>query len=1036
MEGVPINEKFLAEAGGWQAMKEARQLVAAGRVSSASYHPPLLQGLVAEGGNQFRSGLSLRSSTDLENICACRASRQQGMICAHSLAIGLYYLQQQQTVTAPARILPEKTARPPGLRKSVTEGEPLKIHLIFPPNFSTSPPGAKTTLFFEGETNQSRQPLDRTSAETLYQVGPDDFELIDHLEALAGTRAPSMITLDSPAMAGLFPFLRGHPRLTLGKKLPLSVEGISRRGKLFLRSPQPGQLEVRLELDLPLGPDSRVFVGDSAWVFQSPHFWPLPLPRGLPSLFQGPIKLAGQQVPEFLMQILPQLAEQFAVEQDFEPAAFSVRTASPQFLCHLEGGLARLEARLEVRYDQQPFAIPAGDQQRTWLPWKTGGYWQRDTPAEESAVQQLGKAGFTGPDRHGKFLLSGERPVLDFFAKWMPSWEKAGWKLSLEPRLEKVTQTRLERIDPRFQVRPADLGFFDLTLQLSSTSGEKLSPADVQRLILSGQNHQRLASGKIGLVDTSMLEDWHEVLHDVVPQQEGGAYRVMQKQAPFLQQTFARNGWKLQANDEWKSRSLSGKPEAPMPSLGQLAGILREYQKRGVEWLWNLRLNGFSGILADEMGLGKTLQVLSFIQTCRQEKSASGPTLVVAPTSLVWNWLAEVQRFVPNLKTLVLSGADRHESFSQVASHDLVLTSYALLRRDLELYAPVEFDLLVLDEGQQIKNPQSQIAQAVKAIRARNRLVLTGTPMENSVLDLWSIFDFLMPGYLGPAREFKERYELPIAREKNAEAQSRLVRRVRPFILRRLKREVAPELPQRLEQTSFCELSSEQLQVYRQLLQAGRAELFQGGQEKEGPRRMRVLTALLRLRQACCDLRLLPLPNLKVEETSGKTAMFLELLEESIAGGHRVLVFSQFVSLLSLLREELEKQELKFCYLDGRTIDRAGEVRRFQENDDIPVFLLSLKAAGVGLNLTAADTVIHFDPWWNPAVEAQATDRAHRIGQSRVVTSYKLIARGTVEEKILLLQQRKRSVTEAILQNDQQLTESLNWNEIEELLAE
>jgi SNF2 family DNA or RNA helicase len=383
-----------------------------------------------------------------------------------------------------------------------------------------------------------------------------------------------------------------------------------------------------------------------------------------------------------------------------------------------------------------------------------------------------------------------------------------------------------------------------------------------------------------------------------------------------------------------------------------------------------------------------------------------------------------------------LHGPERHRLFAQIPQCDLIVTSYALIRRDAERYREMEFDTVVLDEAQHIKNRQTQNAQAVKAVKCRHRLVLTGTPLENSVLDLWSIFDFLMPGYLGAAQAFRERYELPITRDKNSEAQARLARRLRPFILRRLKKDVAADLPAKLEQVSFCELTPDQRNVYQQVIEASRKEVLDAvGAQGLAKSRMVVLSALLRLRQICCDLRLLKLDGVEAANASGKLDLFGELLEEVIDGGHRVLVFSQFVSMLMLLKEKLTAEGIAFCYLDGSTTDRAAVVERFQTDDAIPVFLISLKAGGVGLNLTGADTVIHFDPWWNPAVEDQATDRAHRIGQTRVVTSYKLITRDTVEEKILTLQHRKREIIKATLGSEEELAAALNWEDIQELLG-
>ena len=587
----------------------------------------------------------------------------------------------------------------------------------------------------------------------------------------------------------------------------------------------------------------------------------------------------------------------------------------------------------------------------------------------------------------------------------------------------------------------------------------------------------------MAVIDTGAVEELQEVLLDCAPQQHAQGYRITSQQAGFLEATLRQHtDWRVQAPSAWRARAAkqSGDAKLECPPLGDLETVLRPYQKQGVAWLGFLRENGFGGILADEMGLGKTLQTLAFLKSLRNaecgmrgdepqgapaanpQSAIRNPHLIVCPTSLVFNWVAEARKFTPELKVLALHGPDRHSRFEQIQAHDIVVTSYALIRRDAERYRELEFDTVALDEAQHIKNRQTQNAQAVKAVRARQRIVLTGTPLENSVLDLWSIFDFLMPGYLGTARDFRERYELPIAKEKDAKAQTRLARRLRPFMLRRLKAEVASDLPAKLEQVSFCELTPDQRSVYQQVIEASRKKVLEAvGAQDVAKSRMVVLTALLRLRQVCCDLRLLKLPKrsdgvmecgsdaktspaLQHSDTptlpsapssSGKLDMFGELLEEVIDGGHRLLVFSQFVGMLTLLKEKLTAEGIEFCYLDGSTTDRAEVVDRFQTNAAIPVFLISLKAGGVGLNLTGADTVVHFDPWWNPAVEDQATDRAHRIGQTKVVTSYKLITRDTVEEKILTLQNRKREIIQATIGGEEEFAAALNWEEIQELLA-
>ena len=365
---------------------------------------------------------------------------------------------------------------------------------------------------------------------------------------------------------------------------------------------------------------------------------------------------------------------------------------------------------------------------------------------------------------------------------------------------------------------------------------------------------------------------------------------------------------------------------------------------------------------------------------------------------------------------------------------DLVLTSYALLQRDSDKYREIRFSTVVLDEAQHIKNPDTQNAEAAFGLRAEHRFALTGTPIENSVRDLWSIMNFALPGYLGSRAEFRERYELPLSRGPAPDVQRRLARRMRPFLLRRKKSDVAKELPEKLEQQVVCDLTAPQRAAYDGLLREVQSGVA-AEQGNTGAARMKMLLGLLRLRQVCCDLRLLGGEGAKVETQSAKLALLDELLEEAIDGGHRVLVFSQFVSMLALIRERLEAKSIRFSYLDGSTKERQAVVDQFQNDDAIPVFLMSLKAGGVGLNLSAADTVIHFDPWWNYAAEAQATDRAHRIGQTRVVSAYKLIARDTVEEKILKLQARKRSASEGVIGSEEPLMSGLTTADLEELLS-
>ncbi len=1054
MSQIDLNEKFLAQIAGWEAMKQARACLENGSVLSSNWTPPMLRGVVQEGSVSYRAGLVIKSTVDIENVCHCRAAREWGTICVHSVAVGLHHLRRGQSEKAaptPAALLPG-SAKPGAspvqrptrrLQRAATgeTGEETELFIIFPPNLSAAIDKGKIMLCFEATWRNGRTPLSSLPLTQPFLFSDLDAALLDQIEKLSPGEIPAMLMLSNEALVDLLPALAGHPRLSIGKSQPLSVLREPLRLPLRITLETSGEISLALKSKSDL---SKILSGASAWLFCENRFQPLGLPKPYLDLLRGPVRLPRLAVPQFLSQDWAILQKTCEVEANFTLEDFSLAPQEPKFLLNLAGGLAQLHAQVQCAYGTRIMTLGVTSNSETlWLPDPDvpTRYSTRDLASEQKALGRLLSSGFTGPDAQGRYQLVGQNQVLNFFAREYPRLQKE-WSVTLEERLQFSTAKNLEWIEPEFQVTTSGVQWFDLNVSFASNSGERFPATEIQRLVLSGQSHTRLRNGKIAVIDTGAVEELQEVLLDAAPQQHAQGYRLNNAQAGFVEATLReKNGWQIQAPADWANRAKqqSGAAKIECPPLGDLEPVLRPYQKSGVAWMHFLRANSFGGILADEMGLGKTLQALAFLQSVPER---SGPALIICPTSLVFNWVNEVKKFTPHLNVVALNGPDRHAHFGAISEADLVVTSYALVRRDAERYRDFEFDTVILDEAQHIKNRQTQNAQAVKAIRARHRLVLTGTPLENSVLDLWSIFDFLMPGYLGSAKDFRERYEIPITREKNVEVQARLARRLKPFLLRRLKRDVAKDLPDKLEQISFCDLTEEQSAVYAQILEATRREVVNAvdaqGLQKS---RMVILTALLRLRQISCDLRLLKLEGdepqaqkLK-DEDSGKMEAFGELLEEVLDGGHRVLVFSQFVGMLTLLKEKLSGEGIDFCYLDGSTKDRGEVVSRFQSNERIPVFLISLKAGGVGLNLTGADTVIHFDPWWNPAVEDQATDRAHRIGQTRVVTSYKLIARGTVEEKILTLQTRKRDVIKATLAGEEQLAEALSWEEIQELLA-
>jgi superfamily II DNA or RNA helicase len=1082
--GIQLSEAFFQKAAGWEAVQHARMLLSTGKVLSSNWTPPILKGVVQAGETSYRAGLVIKSDLDIDNLCTCRQAREFGTICPHSVAVGLHWLKPPAPVgtptkapvspaspaSSPAPIPPRTAPRKDAVRlRRDPHGASLTVHVVLPPNFQDTVLRGKAMLVFEGVVGKDRAPLDSFVRRGSFRISEEDAALLDAAELATGGDTPGMVQLPPRALAEVFVALGGFPRVTLGRNQSFRIE--REPALLPMRATLAADGTIAISVQPQARPPVIVPIDSTLWILNpgnAPSLAPLAATGPFREALQRPVTIARAQVPTFLSQDWPRLEASGKVEANFKLTDFELTPQAPRFHLDLTGGLAQLSATLQCAYGQRIMTVGVTRaDEATWLPdpQNPRRYGTRDLGAEHAAFNRLRQAGFSGPDSQGRWQLVGQDRVLAYFSRLHPRLERE-WTVNLEERLDRSAQATFERVSPQLRITSSGEQWFNLEVSYTSGGGSPIPAAEIQQLLRGGS--RRLRSGKLALIDTGAVEELQEILVDCAPEQAGGSaettrYRMGNAQAGFLEAGLRDAGLVVQAPTPWRqqARATSGEVQLNCPALGLLEPILRPYQKQGVAWLRFLRDQQFGGVLADEMGLGKTLQVLTHLTVARSEipVAARKPWLVVCPTSLVFNWAAEAARFIPDLKVLRLHGADRHRLFGQIPQADLVITSYALVRRDLDALRQHSFDTVVLDEAQHIKNRTTQNAQAVKNLRSSHRLVLTGTPLENSVLDLWSIFDFLMPGYLGNADDFRERYELPIARERDTATMARLARRVRPFLLRRLKRDVAADLPPRLEQVSYCELTEQQASVYEQLLSATRKEVEQAvGAQGLAKSRMLVLTALLRLRQACCDLRLLKLPATASEDdpvdasgnetnsplksaepapegTSGKFQMFGELLDEVIDGGHRALVFSQFTSMLRLLREELERRGLSYCYLDGTTRDRAAVVERFQKESSIPVFLISLKAGGVGLNLTGADTVIHFDPWWNPAVEDQATDRAHRIGQSRVVTAYKLITRGTVEEKILALQQRKRDLIAATLTGEDVFTNSLGWDEIQELLG-
>lgn len=1070
---LPITRDFLVEIGGWPMLKQAQGLVDANRVLGVAYQAPLLSARIVVEDRELVTRLKIgRRLSDVENLCTCRQAKTDGSICAHVIAAGLKWLRyrDQSTSSLPVASKVSGTSVPVAAPASVPKaawrglagstsgaGRLLEVQVLLPLSWPQALSGARLRVILEGRMEGDREfrpwdSLTRSEAHPV-AVGEEDEVLLRFIEQRHGGKVPSIFEVEAADLPRFLKVLIHHPRLWIGKKSKLTVRALSQKPALQLQGNERGELSLALRVSGKReGEVIRVGTGSWRWLpAESALEEEFTLPAPYAALREGPVTIGAAHVVNFVERELPALSRLMQIESDGSFERLTFDRPKPRIHVTLEGGLPGMSARVEADYGVLRVLLhprelePGGSKPQAGSEWVADSkqplrYWTRHREAELAALHEVARAGFAAGHRSPEnFFLSGERPVGDFLANVLPRWRQE-WSVEFGPRMVNLLP-RLDYVEPEITLRDSGNDWLGLDLQLRAPSSqETLSAAEVQRWLQTGLSHQRTADDRIRLIPTKGWGDLQQVIADCSIRQEPGQIQLDRKFAPYLAGAVEAQGWSLSPRSNWPPKHDEERNPFP-PLRDELAALLRPYQKQGVDWLCGLAQKQLCGLLADEMGLGKTVQMLALLE--RLHAGAPTPdkprvSLIICPTSLVENWRSEAARFTPQLKVLVLHGAGRHDAFAAIPEHDLIITSYALLRRDLERHLQHEFTAVILDEAQHIKNRGSLNAQSAKALRASHRFVLTGTPLENSLFDLWSIFDFLMPGYLGNAKDFKERYETPIAREKDQSAQERLRLRLRPFFLRRTKEEVVKELPAKLEQVTFCDLTGEQQNVYQAILEQGRREVFDGsGKSGQGKNRMAVLTALLRLRQAACHLALLPdndsTSKKEWKEPSGKFDLCLELLDEAIDGGHRVLVFSQFVQLLHLFRSELESRQIDFCYLDGSTTARAEEVQRFQANATIPVFLISLKAGGVGLNLTGADTVLHLDPWWNPAVEDQATARAHRIGQTRVVSSYKVIARGTVEEKILALQEKKKELIAANMSNEAVFVESLSWEELEGL---
>ncbi|MGB3126198.1 MAG: DEAD/DEAH box helicase [Pseudomonas sp.] len=689
---------------------------------------------------------------------------------------------------------------------------------------------------------------------------------------------------------------------------------------------------------------------------------------------------------------------------------------------------------------------------------------QRKPAAEKALRKALTKLGFIKVNRKTRALpqsagemfdLATDDDWLNFIDDHLPALQQAGWDISIQPgfyyHVEAVDHWYADieespghewfDLELGIEVNGQRYSLLPIVLELMARQPKLLDAgymderADEERVLVSlGTREGTKVALPYGRIKPLMATLGALYLRDP----DGETLRLSAPDAARLSDLDAIPlVWQGGERVRHFAKRLKESTHAQISAPQGLNAELRGYQLEGLNWMQTLRELGVGGILGDDMGLGKTLQALAHLLCEKQSGRLQTPALVVMPTSLIPNWLDETERFTPQLKVLALHGAQRQSDFTRLADYDLVLTTYALLPRDLEVLQPTRWSVLILDEAQNIKNPNSKAAQAARQLNADQRLCLSGTPLENHLGELWSLFHFLLPGWLGDSKTFNRDYRTPIEKHANAQRMRHLTARIKPFLLRRKKEQVATELPPKTEIVHWVELSDAQRDVYETVRVAMdkkvRDEISRHGVARS---QIIILEALLKLRQVCCDLRLVKSAPVSkaVKVGTGKLGSLMQMLEELLSEGRRILLFSQFTSMLALIEEELKQREVRYSILTGDTLDRRTPVKNFQDGN-VPLFMISLKAGGTGLNLTAADTVIHYDPWWNPAVENQATDRAYRIGQDKPVFVYKMIARGTVEEKIQALQLEKAALADGVLEGGASAGWKLEQRDIEALFA-
>lgn len=789
----------------------------------------------------------------------------------------------------------------------------------------------------------------------------------------------------------------------------------------------------------------EVMTQNPTWVFMDDAIVQIENSRSLETLSAFPVEIPNQQVELFREQYFPLIAQTLPIKSDLVKYQDIHAEAIPRLYLQDDNKEKVLRAALQFGYGDynsplakdEPYALASIPD--TWelvrihrQPEREEYFYQLLT----DPIYRLKRAG--APHPYGTLELRARAHPFDFLMHSIPALIKAGFEIYGEDNL-KLGKINRNTATLRVQIS-SGIDWFDLKTFVEF-GNQQVNFHDIRKALKRKENYIKLADGSIGQIPQEWLEKYKHLWG--LAEETADGFRVNDLHLSLIDSLLEDDASIQTPPDliQRRERFRHFERIAPQPLPQGFTGELRPYQKHGYDWLHFLREYKFGGILADDMGLGKTVQVLTYLQSLKEiraersdpkgEQSRSAAALLVVPKSLITNWQRESEKFTPSLRFLEYMGIFRNKDTAIFKDYDVVITTYGTMLRDIETLHKYKFHHIILDESQAIKNPLAKSAKAARLLNAEHRIVMTGTPVENNTFELWSQFAFLNPGLLGSMDYFKKEFANPIEAAGDEKTAETLRKLVYPFILRRTKEQVALELPPRTERIIYTDMDSAQKKFYAQTRERYRAELL-GLIESEGMNnaRFKVLEGLLRLRQIAIHPALVD-KNYKGD--APKFEILLETLETLQAENHKALIFSQFVETLKLVKKELDARNIKYVYLDGQTPNRQSRVDLFQNDSSYPFFLISLRAGGVGLNLTAAEYVIHLDPWWNPAVEMQASDRAHRIGQTKPVFIYKIIARDTVEEKILQLQEKKRALVKNIIATEASFFKSLTQEDVKGL---